>query len=111
MGLARRATMRENMARYGTQYRWTKAQRIRSGYGRGVDYNNISKRFLEHGALSLCSTCARSCKIPSPSIPVRFTCYDYIQAGEEIPKPSEKTVAFPDAAALPSPPPNSKERK
>jgi hypothetical protein len=119
------------MQLFGTQYRWTKTQRIRSSIGNVIDYKHISERFLENGALTLCQTCERQCKIPAPSIPVRFICYDYsdlkrdsrddssserksrdyTQAGGEIPKPSEKTADV-TASVPPSPlPPNSKEYK
>jgi hypothetical protein len=97
--------MQQNMARFGTPYRWTRVQRTRSRNPGSVDYNEISRRFLENGALHLCESCLHICKIPAPNIPVRFTCYDYIQAGgDPIPKPSKKIAGPRPGMATPLPP-------
>ena len=94
--------MQENLARFGTDYRWTCAQNLRSAYGSTVDYGEISKRFLENGALELCQSCTRRCKIPAPSLPVRFVCYDYLAGEEPTLIPSEKPLLSFSAPLSPS---------
>jgi len=104
--------MQQNLARFGTQFRWTAAQKLRSGFGNGLDYREIAKRFIENGCLLMCSTCARECKMPAPTLPVAFTCYDYQAGGEVLPKPSERLVrqrAHASSEMPPRPPISKRE--
>lgn len=107
MPMSRRETMRQ----LGTQYRWTKAQKNRSGLGHTVDYQTIAERYLKNGVLDLCFNCTQSCKIAQPVLLVRFYCSDYIKAGGKQPlKTLRKDSVASPAAVNAFLPPSFKRR-